>query len=214
VHTRRHMTGSRAPAPWAHLLIDHEVTRSLLRAMEEEARRLYDGQPLRPGFWERAVELMDGFIERCHRRVEEEVIFPKLLEYGDAGRDEVAQLAKDHGRAHALTDTLCEGIRNGDWESVLRMAMIYVSGLRKHMEAEEQAFTALGDMQLPADVMREMRAQADAIEAEAMGENGPGYFVDLVHQLCAATDIPEHLRPGGVPGSLGSHSDRQDRQVL
>ena len=174
--------------------------------MEEEARRLYDGKALRPAFWESALEIVDGFIERCHRQVEERVIFPKLIEHGgDRCQQVVSKLNEDHGRAHALTDGLCEGIRTGDWEGVLRMAMIYVSGLRKHMQAEEQAFNELGDLQLPTAVLQQMRTEAEVIEAEAMRGNGPGYFVDLTHQLCEATGIPDHLRPGGVPGSLGRH---------
>lgn len=174
--------------------------------MEEEARRLYDGKALRPAFWESALELVDGFIERCHRQVEERVIFPKLIEHGGEHCQQiVSKLNEEHGRAHALTDGLCEGIRTGDWEGVLRTAMIYVSGLRKHMEAEEQAFEQLGDLVLPDAVLRAMRTEAEAIETQAMRGNGPGYFVDLVRELCEATGIPEHLRPGGVPGSFRRH---------
>ena len=176
----------------------------MLRALEEEARRLYDGQQLRPAFWESALEFVDGFMEECHRRVEEEVIFPTLLQYADGeSRALVEKLSKDHGRAHALTDGLRDAIRAGDWEAVLRMAMIYVSGLRKHMEAEERIFEQLEGMQLPNPVLNEMRSRAEAIEAKAMRGNGPGYFVDLTHQLCEATNIPNHLRPGGVAGNLG-----------
>ena len=200
------MSAPRTPAPLALLLVDHDLTRSFLNAMEEEARRLYDGQALRPAFWERVVELVDGFIERCHRQVEERVIFPKLIEHGDEHcRQVVSKLEADHGRAHALTDGLCEGIRTGDWEGVLRMAMIYVSGLRKHMEAEEQAFGELGDLRLPDALLQQMRTEAETVEAEAMRGNGPGYFVDLIRELCEATGIPEHQRPGGVPGSFRRH---------
>ena len=126
---------SESPSPWRDILGEHELAGLVLKAMEEETRRLYDRSVMRSDFWMRVADFARRFMENFHRRKEEEVMFPALALLGDEGdRAVVEQFTKDHGRAHALTMDLCTGVEEGDWERVLRCAMIYVSGMRKHMQ--------------------------------------------------------------------------------
>jgi len=184
--------------------------------MEEEARRLYDGENLRVDFWAGVVEFVEGFIEKCHRRVEEEVIFPKLREYGDeACRTAVRSLVAGHGRAHALTGNLVQGINDADWEGVLRMATIYISNMRRHMTAEENAFEVLSACVVPHEDLADMRARVEAIEADGMGGIEPAHFVDIARVLCNATDVdgPILAGPQAHPGTGAGRFARQTAVV-
>ena len=178
------------PAPWAPLLADHDVARAVLRAMEEEARRLYDGAPLRPSFWERAAAFVVGFLEGYHRKVEEQVLFPVLVALGDdETRHTVTELIRDHWRGHEMTDTLAQGIRDGDWESVLRSAMIYVSVTRQHMLAEERMFAAIGHRRIARSALVEIHEKMEALAQRGLGPRGRVYFAELAASLCAGTGV-------------------------
>lgn len=179
-----------APSPWRDILGEHELAALVLKAMEEETRRLYDRSIMRADFWLRIADFAGRFMESFHRRKEEEVMFPALASVGDEGdREVVKKFSKDHARAHALTSDLCAGVEEGDWERVLRCSMIYVSGMRKHMSKELEALGHLAAKTPDPGVLADLSRRCADIEHEALGGEGRAHFLGVVRDLCEETDV-------------------------
>ena len=57
--------------PTEALSQDHRTIERLLDALEQAARRLQKGEPVRPGFFVDAAQFIAGFADGCHHRTRE-----------------------------------------------------------------------------------------------------------------------------------------------
>lgn len=182
--------------PWDELIAEHRLAEAALVAMEEEIRRLYSRAVLDTRFWLGIVEIIDRFVHRNHRLKEEQFFFPALARMGSAeDRSAVEEFRTQHARAHDLTDEVVAGIIEGDWEKVLRAGMMYVSGIRKHMNAEEERLGHIAAHTMRADRVQAIRDGFAEVEAQAFEGRSRAHFIDVVLQLCQHTgvDAPPEL---------------------
>ena len=57
---------------------EHRVIERVLDALETAANRLTTGSPVRPGVFLQAADFIKGFVDGCHHKKEEGVLFPAL----------------------------------------------------------------------------------------------------------------------------------------
>lgn len=181
--------------PEQELLAEHHLMGSVLGAMEQEARRLRGGDPLRPEFWGRVVDFIGDFTHRVHRVKEEEVFFPALEGWGLVDPEVCRHLHSDHEKLEDLTRVLCEGVGEGDWEKAFRVVAIYLDRIRPHLEAEEQRLLAPDLGRIPEPGAAFLSRRFASIEAEVLGADGRGEVLALVQSLRRDTGL-EPIAPG------------------
>lgn len=124
------------------------------------------------------VEFFRRYVEGGHERVEEEVIFSGLAEYGGVAGP-VALLAEEHRqraeRLAALADVAGgEGpLDEGELERLTEEAGVYSSHLRSHILKEDRALLPLAETLLPEE-------RAGRIAADLAAFAGSSVRSDLV----------------------------------
>ncbi len=181
-----------APArPEQELLAEHHVMGMAIAAMDEEARRLAHGEPLRPDFWQTVVDVIGNFVHRVHRRKEEEAFFPALHAWGLVDAEHSKGLERAHRALGQLTQELCDGVGEGDWEKVFRVVVIYLDHIRSHLAAEEIQLLSPALAELPVERIEPVRLQFLAIEREALGERGRRSVLADTRRLCQEVGLAE-----------------------
>jgi len=165
------------------LSAEHHVMGAVLKAMDQEWRRMERGGPLRTPFWADVVDFNGNFVYACHRVKEDELLIPALVKNGGLPQKYVDAVHREHDRAKSLTLGIRDGVEEGDWEKVMRLVAMYVSFLRPHMHHEEvELFGALSS-ELPEEVQAELRTAFSRIEAEALPTGGRRQYVDVARRL-------------------------------
>jgi hemerythrin-like domain-containing protein len=175
----RSWTNKQHPADELHA--EHMLQRPVLEALRREARRLAEGQPLRPAFWRDAVDVIGNYVHRVHRQKEERCMFPLMAELG---WDENALFRSDHRRAEEVTLELCDAVESADWEAVVRLALLYATEMEKHMEHEEESVLAVAREIMLQDEAESVRSEFAQIEREVLGEGGRARSIEVVLRLC------------------------------
>jgi hemerythrin-like domain-containing protein len=176
--------------PIDELLAEHKRMRSTLLAMASEVKRLIHGQMLRMEFWADVVDFVGNFVHLVHRRKEEQVFFPTLIALGLITENaDAARVKEDHRRAETLTFELVDGIDEGDWEKVVRIAEMYIALISSHLELEERQYLQPLRDKIPEDALAELRKKMEAVEKPALGERNRQYYVDVMRRLCRMTGV-------------------------
>lgn len=169
--------------PEQELLAEHHMMGLALSAMENEARQLLRGAPLRPDFWQVAVDFIGNFTHRVHRVKEEQVFFPALQRWGLLTPEYSEHFEEDHLALGSLTHDLCEGVADGDWEKAFRVVSIYLGRIRPHLTAEERSLLAPELAEIPAGELVPIQQRFREIEVQALGSTGRGRIVEISQQL-------------------------------
>lgn len=187
----------RAQTPINELRAEHHLMDKVLAAMEREARKLAVHGELRVDCWQDVVDFIGNYVHQCHRRKEEQGLFPVALQKVTATTMQpITVIAKEHEQAKQLTLDVCYGVGEGDWERVVRASHVYLRVAKEHIEREEEkVFTPL-ERVLFNDINKKIRAKFDAIEKEALGERDRAYYLEVARRLCERTGLPDPLDGG------------------
>ncbi len=148
----------------------------MLAVLEAAAKRLDDGERVRPGLFRDAVDFVRNFADRCHHGKEEQNLFPRMEERGVprvGGPIGVMLMEHDQGRdfVAAIADSI-DAYDGGDASSarvIVDNARGYIELLHGHIAKEEEVLFPMADSVLsPAD-QKEMEERFQKIETEIMG---------------------------------------------
>jgi hemerythrin-like domain-containing protein len=148
----------------------------MLAVLEAAAKRLDDGERVRPGLFRDAVGFVRNFADRCHHGKEEQNLFPRMEERGVprvGGPIGVMLMEHDQGRDYvaAIADSI-DAYDGGDASSarvIVDNARVYIELLHGHIAKEEEVLFPMADSVLsPAD-QKEMEERFQKIETEVMG---------------------------------------------
>jgi len=81
---------------------------------------------------------VEEFVRKCHARVEDEVIFPKLRESGNEKLEQVLpRLEADHKLIVTIGDQIKARTAQGDIETLRKRILLYMSTVESHNSSEE-----------------------------------------------------------------------------
>ncbi len=173
--------------PLELLLAEHHVIRAVLDAMERMAARPAGGCSMAGGFWHRAVDFVEHYIDACHHQKEEEVLFPLLLGWARSERvGPIVTLKHEHVEGRELKNSLCHAANANDPEKLLSTAATYIRLLREHMAAEEQGPFEVDRRISPRQAQR-MRDEFARVEGEILGPGGYDRYLDMALELWRAS---------------------------
>ncbi len=126
--------------PFQELTDEHRIIERGLDALEAAAHR-----DLPATFYERALDLITNFADRCHHGKEEERLFPLLEAHGvvrDGGPIGVMCDEHEIGRAHV--ERMQHLLQTGDMAGLRRESLEYVALLRQHIQKEDNVLFPIG----------------------------------------------------------------------
>jgi hemerythrin-like domain-containing protein len=147
------------------LMAEHRIIEKVLDAVELAAER-----EMPVSFYERALDFLAAFADRCHHGKEEERLFPVLETHGiPREMGPIGVMCDEHvlGRGHIKR--MREQLRLGSRDALCRESLEYVALLRQHIRKEDDVL-----FQMARQVIRddEMKKLAGAFE-EADGHADP-----------------------------------------
>ena len=137
-----------SPAPGATaaqiLMHEHILILQALSAMEERITALEKGTAIDGAFFEKAVEFLRTFADRCHHGKEEDILFTMMVEDLDYPRNggPVAVLTTEHERGRSFIRGIAEAAAVLDKDPAATRKIIengrgYIQLLRTHIERED-----------------------------------------------------------------------------
>ena len=158
-----------------HMLVqDHLLSRSVLDAMEQRCVQERAGRPLQVAFWLQVLDSFDGYFDRVHHCVEDELLLPRLaLEGFAANGSDVRQMMQEHERMTSFRQHLRHALGQRARGGLHAIVQAFVALHRQHLAHEEQHVFALVRTMLSKAVQYELaqdlelRAAANASERAA-----------------------------------------------
>jgi hemerythrin-like domain-containing protein len=169
------------------LMSEHRVIEKVLAAVEKLAQR--PGPiPIEP--WEKALDFIRNFADRCHHLKEEGLLFPALEEHGiprEGGPIGVMLMEHEEGRGYvrAMAAALSAAGQDpgGAKERLVQNARGYLRLLREHIAKEDQILFVMVDAHLEAHEQKKLLEQFEEHESKEMGSGFHERYLELAREL-------------------------------
>ena len=159
--------------PTESLSADHRIIERMLETLQQAARRLHQGEPVRPQFFLDAAQFIAGFADGCHHRKEEGALFPAMGEAGFPTQGgPIAVMLAEHEQGRAYTRAMrsaAEALAAGDASmagKVIDNAHGYVTLLRQHIMKEEGILFQMAKNVLDATKQGALSTEFERLERE------------------------------------------------
>jgi hemerythrin-like domain-containing protein len=172
------------------LMEEHRAIERVLVALESAAEMVEEGRTVRPALFIEATDFARGFVDGCHHKKEERVLFKSLVAHGLPSRGEPVQvMLEEHEQARkyvGLMRNAAEKWAGGETSSrqeVLSNAREYASLLRRHIAKEDGVLFPMADKVIPQGEQGDILAQFEHIEHEETGEDLHERYLALAGRL-------------------------------
>ncbi len=169
--------------PIQELMDEHRIIEKVLTALEAAA-----AQEVSLEFYERAVDFIANFADKCHHGKEEERLFPVLEEKGIPRQSgPIGCMCDEHqiGRGHVRS--MRELISTGDLPGLRRESLEYVALLRSHIQKEDNVLFPMGRNVLSEGDLESLRARFDEVEH---GKQCHCHYAKMADELLAQVEVP------------------------
>ncbi len=169
--------------PIQELMDEHRIIEKVLTALTTAA-----DQEVSLEFYEKAVDFIANFADKCHHGKEEERLFPLLEEKGiprEAGP--IGCMCDEHeiGRGHV--QRMRELIKRSDLVGLRRESLNYVGLLRSHIQKEDNVLFPMGRGVLSKVDLERLRGKFDEVEHEGQCHH---HYGSLADELLAEVGLP------------------------
>lgn len=169
---------------------EHEGITLMLKIMESISTNLQKGDVLNVVQYEKIIEFIKGFADKCHHGKEEDILFPALIEHGiqnEGGPVGVMLHEHQEGRNYIkeLSGAFAE-FKNGNKEvisNIIRYSMNYVHLLRAHIEKENNILFMMADRVLDESEQSEIAEAFEKLEVEKIGIGKHEEYHKLLKEL-------------------------------
>ncbi len=172
------------------LMEEHRVIERVLNALEKAAHRLSRGEDVYLRFFTGSSVFIKGFVDGCHHKKEESVLFPALVENGlskESGPVAVMLAEHEEGRQLAiLMRQAVERLQAGDVrkrEAVIQNVTEYIKLLRHHISKEESVLFPLADKVIPNTQQEQILRGFEPFESDGTGEGVHEKYYGLAGRL-------------------------------
>ncbi len=165
---------------------DHRVIEKVLAVLEKLARS--PAEPLET--WEKAVDFIRNFADRCHHLKEEKILFPALEERGIPRQGgPVGMMLFEHEEGRAYVRGMVEALEfaQGDPEAATPALIEYVSAylrlLRQHINKEDDILFEMADEALTPEEQKELLREFEKHEMKEIGPGVHGRYLKIAEEL-------------------------------
>ena len=169
---------------------EHEGIKLMLNIMETIANDLEKGKELNINHYEKILEFIKGFADKCHHGKEEDILFPAMENHGMSKEGgPIAVMLHDHqlGRDHIKSlSTALEEFKGGNKHainSIISSSLSYVHLLRNHIEKENNILFMMADKVLDEEEQSKIFDAFEKLEVEKIGIGKHEEFHNLLKEL-------------------------------
>ncbi len=172
------------------LMEEHRAIERVMNALERATNRLTRGEDVYLRFFTGTTVFIKGFIDECHHKKEEVVLFPALVENGlSKEASPVTVMLAEHEEGRRLAQGMrqsTERFQAGDLrmrEALVQNARAYISLLRQHIAKENKVLFPIADKVIPPDQQEHILSGFEAFERDATGELMHEKYYGLAERL-------------------------------
>jgi hemerythrin-like domain-containing protein len=168
---------------------EHEGIEVILNVLGRICKKLETTGDMDKDHFEGILEFLRIFIETCHHKKEEELLFPALVEMGVPGEGSIELMLNEHemGKKYIKAMGMAFGtFVNGDTNAskeIVQNARLFISMLREHIEREEKVLFDMADDRLPEIMQAELIEGFEKIETHEIGPGKHEEFENLIRTL-------------------------------
>ena len=163
---------------------DHRVIEEVLAVLEK-----LTAEPQALDAWNKAVDFIRNFADRCHHLKEEKVLFPALEGKGierEGGPISTMLMEHEEGRGYVRA---MAGALKGEVPpkaALVENARVYLSLLRDHIRKEDDILFNMADEVLSSEEQKRLLREFEEHEAKEIGAGIHEKYLRMAQELAAA----------------------------
>jgi hemerythrin-like domain-containing protein len=169
---------------------EHEGIKRMLNIMEKISKDLEPGNSLNIDHYEKIIDFIKGFADKCHHGKEEDILFPAMVNHGIPGEEgPIAVMLNEHQLGRDHIKTLCcyfDDFKAGNKSAAIGItinSMNYVRLLRNHIEKENKILFMLADKVLNEEEQLKIFEAFEKLEVEKIGIGKHEEYHHLLKEL-------------------------------
>lgn len=169
---------------------EHEGIKLMLKIMENVSNDLEKGKELNINHYEKILEFIKGFVDKCHHGKEEDILFPAMVNQGVPNQGgPIAVMLHEHqmGRDYITSLSIAfEEFKEGNKLAINRIisiSMNYVQLLRNHIDKENNILFMMADNVLNEEEQSKIFDAFEKLEVEKIGIGKHEEYHHLLKEL-------------------------------
>ena len=190
-HGHAHPHGHCGP-PTQVLMEEHTLILQALDALEQKLSQVERGAPADPAYFEKAVEFLRTFADKCHHGKEEHLLFKTLVEEIGMPRHggPIAVMLSEHELGRSLIRVIADGAaalgKSPDAaKRIIESGRAYIQLLRGHIDKENTILFPMADQFMGPEHQERLAAEFERFEAEETGAGVHEASLKLLEELKA-----------------------------
>jgi hemerythrin-like domain-containing protein len=164
------------------LLEEHEIIEKAIEVLNKSVKNLQTGKKVSPEVFEKILDIIKNFADKCHHGKEETVLFP-LMKKRDAKETKIISLLlEEHEKGRTFVRVLSESISKNDINNIIKNANGYVSLLPQHIKKENVIFPKWINP-LSNEIKEELFEKFEEIEEKIIGLGKHQEYVQNIEKL-------------------------------
>jgi hemerythrin-like domain-containing protein len=170
---------------------EHRAVKLMLRILGGICENIETGRNVKPEHFEKLIEFMKIFIDKCHHTKEEVYLFPEMEKAGIQGAEElIFFLSKEHeqGRQYVsrIEKAVSEKEEHRGLSTIVENSRAYIQLLTPHIDKEENNLFPMADVYLSQATQEKLLETFEAVESEIIG---PGRHEEFHKWLYTMAEI-------------------------
>jgi hemerythrin-like domain-containing protein len=163
---------------------EHRVIERVLAVMERLTRQPFPESRER---WQKALEFVRGFADRCHHFKEEKVLFPALEEHGIPVEGPIGMMLIEHDEGREYVSSMLAALEQpgsaNAQQTLVESAGSYIRLLKDHIQKEDDILFRMADDVIPADKQKQLLRAFEEHEANEIGAGIHQNYLKIVEEL-------------------------------
>jgi hemerythrin-like domain-containing protein len=166
---------------------DHTIIEKVLAVLEALTKSTSE---ISSPTWEKALDFIRNFADKCHHLKEEKLLFPAMEERGiDREGGPIGMMLAEHeegrGYVRAMTSALADGKKNaaGATAILLENARPYLRLLHKHIRKEDEILFEMADDVINPEEQKQLLREFEEHEAKEMGSGVHERYLKIAQEL-------------------------------
>lgn len=168
---------------------EHRVIERVLAVLERAAKRLEAGENVPPEVFEKSLDFIRNFADRCHHAKEEGVLFAAMERKGfprEGGP--IAVMLHEHDQGRGYVRGMAQAVPGYQTNPEARKVLIYnalgyTQLLAQHIMKEDNVLYPMADQMLSAAEQKRLTAQYEEVEERAVGPGIHEKLLALANEL-------------------------------
>ncbi len=168
---------------------EFDTTRRVLQILENASNCLDNDKPVSKETFNEIIDVINGFIHKCHQEKEDRLLFPFLKEVrGGEKKDFLGQLLMEHVSARDEIRNLAAAINyiyqgKKAKKKIIKIARAYIKFMDKHIRTEEKVLFPWMNKVLTRDEQMILITKFEAMEKEDIDAGVHEKYTAVIERL-------------------------------